>query len=253
MKRNNLLKPYLNELKKTKYKVTTLLLTTILSYSIYLFCSDNTIIYLDKENTFFEAGTALLFLVCSVISILSFTKTKNKWHLLLGIVFFLGFGEEISWGQQLFKFNTPKIVKEVNVQKEFNLHNIEIFNSENFNHTYKKGWRRLTEINFLFKLFCITYGICIPFLKIQSQLLSNFFKKIKLPVPEISVGFFFFFCWIYYQLILSLLPKGKPIEYYETSSEIFEFLTSVIFFIICSTFLNEIIQKNKKTPRRKVI
>lgn len=41
---------------------------------------------------------------------------------LLGLVFFLSFMEELSWGQQIFKWNTPTAF-ESNVQIETNLHN----------------------------------------------------------------------------------------------------------------------------------
>lgn len=45
----------------------------------------------------------------------------------LGLFYF--FMEEISWGQHFFKFTTPELIKNLNHQNEFNLHNIsQIFN-----------------------------------------------------------------------------------------------------------------------------
>ena len=35
--------------------------------------------------------------------------------------------EEISWGQRIFDIDTPEALKEVNVQKEINIHNLVFF------------------------------------------------------------------------------------------------------------------------------
>ena len=46
---------------------------------------------------------------------------------ILGLSYF--FLEEISWGQHIISFNTPEILKNINNQNEFNLHNISnLFN-----------------------------------------------------------------------------------------------------------------------------
>ena len=47
-------------------------------------------------------------------------------QLLLGVVFFLGAMEELSWGQRLFGWGTPAILMEVNVQRETTLHNLSV-------------------------------------------------------------------------------------------------------------------------------
>ncbi len=38
---------------------------------------------------------------------------------------FVFVGEEISWGQRIFGFDTPESLQETNVQNEFNLHNLD--------------------------------------------------------------------------------------------------------------------------------
>ncbi|MEE8428291.1 MAG: hypothetical protein V3S33_02155 [Gammaproteobacteria bacterium] len=44
--------------------------------------------------------------------------------LLYGLLLVVGAGEEVSWGQHWLGFKTPESLAEVNVQGEFNLHNI---------------------------------------------------------------------------------------------------------------------------------
>jgi len=38
---------------------------------------------------------------------------------------FVFMGEEVSWGQRIFDFDTPEGVKKANLQKEMNIHNLE--------------------------------------------------------------------------------------------------------------------------------
>ncbi len=51
-------------------------------------------------------------------------KTLAAVFLIAGIIFFWASGEEISWGQRIFKIDTPSILVQVNQQDELNLHNI---------------------------------------------------------------------------------------------------------------------------------
>jgi hypothetical protein len=44
----------------------------------------------------------------------------------LAVLFFFAAGEEISWGQRIFNFETSGIFKSNNLQQETNLHNLEI-------------------------------------------------------------------------------------------------------------------------------
>lgn len=43
---------------------------------------------------------------------------------LTGLAFIWAAGEEVSWGQRIFGFNTPESLVKVNTQKEANLHNL---------------------------------------------------------------------------------------------------------------------------------
>jgi hypothetical protein len=99
----------------------------VISYSFYLIFSQETVSALGEEDGFFEYSTALFFFLTSIICLKLFLNNKNYWFLILLLLFFLGFGEEISWGQRIFGFETPDFVKENNVQKEFSIHNLELF------------------------------------------------------------------------------------------------------------------------------
>ena len=102
----------------------------ISSYLIYLVFNEDTIIKLGAEDGFFEYFTALLFLVTSILFIIIYFLRKKLIHLVFALVFFIGMGEEVSWGQRIFNYQSPEYFKENNIQREFNLHNLSIFDSE---------------------------------------------------------------------------------------------------------------------------
>lgn len=90
------------------------------------------------EDGLIENLTALGYFASAGLSVwLSRYAEKwgtKKWEkylfqylfLLAGIAFFVVGGEEISWGQRIFEFQTPAIIAEQNRQSEINLHNSEI-------------------------------------------------------------------------------------------------------------------------------
>ena len=88
--------------------------------------------YVWNENGFVEI-LQNIFLIFSIIYFLIFLKKSNLrsesliyilflYFYLFGLIYY--FFEEISWGQHLFKWESPKFFIEFNNQKETNLHNI---------------------------------------------------------------------------------------------------------------------------------
>ncbi len=99
--------------------------------------ADNTSLYAwTREDRMIESATAVLFGLASVGFALvaarsDFLKEKQNrpryvmtvcWALLM----FVFMGEEISWGQRLFGFETPEGLARINKQNEVNLHNIVV-------------------------------------------------------------------------------------------------------------------------------
>lgn len=232
------------ELKSPRNYLFIALIAIICSYSSYFLFSPEKIIHLADENSFFELGTAFCFFLSTGLLLYLFIKKRNLFSLLLGILLFIGAGEELSWGQHIFKFKTPESIKANNVQGEFNIHNIEIFNTDNFNSCRKKGVQRLLEINFLFRLFCITYGIILPIAFVTFSPVKKITEQFNLPIPPLLIGIFFLLNWLAYKSILLLAAKNQPLAYYETSTEIFEFIASFVWMLISFYYLKEYQKSN---------
>ena len=73
----------------------------------------------------------LIFAICLLCSARKFFYDNNKhiYYLIIikivGLTYFLG--EEISWGQNIFKWESPDFFMNLNNQKETNFHNISNF------------------------------------------------------------------------------------------------------------------------------
>lgn len=98
------------------------------------FCKNDFFIYFWRENGFVE-NFQTFFLIVAIIFLY---KAKKKYQSIKIIRFFLILkilaliyyvGEEISWGQHLFSWESSNFFKKLNNQDETNLHNISnLFN-----------------------------------------------------------------------------------------------------------------------------
>lgn len=211
----------------------SIFLFMVASYSIYIIFDEYTIAQLGREDNFFENLTAIFFLLASVFFLIAFRCTRNLFYLSLFLLFLFGAGEEISWGQRIFGFDLPDFIIRHNVQKEFNLHNIEFFNGEDHDHNKKTGLAKWVSINFIYKLFWLSYCVTIPLCAVCHSSVQSLTKIIKLPVPPVEIGIFFVINWVIFRTGLSfLLPDGKVIKYYETISEISECVSAFIFLLL---------------------
>jgi hypothetical protein len=241
--RHDPLKPVLNqyikEIKYLKFYILAVALVVILSYSVYIFFSVETVSNLGAEDHFFEWLTPIFFWIASAIFFLTFLKTKNLFFLILAIVMFIGAGEEISWGQRIFGFKTPESINKINVQHEFTFHNIAIFQGVDSQGKPKYGLSRLLEINFLFRFCTMLCGIVLPFCVYHIKFISRLTMKIRVPIPPIAIGLFFFISWVtYWGLHSFILPKDSPQAYISAAGEIYECIASFILLTISLYFYN---------------
>jgi hypothetical protein len=108
--------------------------------------------------------TSLLFLWVSPGEDLDKTWTslaKQLIYLGLALLFFFGAGEEISWGQRIFGFETPETLAQVNKQDELNLHNLSVLeNSQLFT-----ADRMFDAFWFLFAVLAPAAALIVPAFK----------------------------------------------------------------------------------------
>lgn len=140
-----------------------------------------------KEDGIIEYFTAFFLLSVSIYSINKLLKTakvissKNIGIILFSIIFFFGFGEEISWGQRIFNIETPNFFIENNLQSETNIHNLMI------------GGVKLNKLIFTNGLFFIFsfYFLAIPYLYAKSNYVKSVINKFSIVIPKYSQSIIF--------------------------------------------------------------
>lgn len=231
---------YLLEIKSLRFYIAYIVIVLCTSYLFYAFAKGDTIIALGKEDGLFEWLTSLFYFISFFLLVLTFKKNRNVFIVLLSMVMFFGAGEEISWGQRIFGIATPDNISKINVQHEFNIHNLAIFDGKQMNGEPKKGFSRFLEMDLLFKLFTCVFGILLPFCVYHFKPISKLTQKLKVPVPPITIGLFFAISWFLLKLSLSGIPLENNQEHYwrifMAGPEIAECVGSFIMMAICFYF-----------------
>jgi len=122
-----------------------------------LLLPDDTVTWLLEEERPIELLGALSLLACAVMLALLWREERRqdgpraRRLVCLGLagLFFLGFAEEISWGQRILGFGTPESLREINRQDEVNVHNLDVLSGA-------------LNANRLFQLFWVALGVLVP-------------------------------------------------------------------------------------------
>jgi hypothetical protein len=172
--------------------------------------------FINREDGFIEQSTALIFLLCSILSAgMAFKHPGNRKttivYVLFSAFFFLMFGEEISWGQRIFNLETIAVLKDINVQGENNIHNI--FGS---------------VVERLFFACVFIYCVILPLLKLSHPFWGQLFDIVGLPLPStgLALGFLaisLLHNWTVYRVLSSGVGLRIP--------ELREVLTSLGFLL----------------------
>lgn len=192
------------------------------------------------EIGFIEISTVAFLVPVMVLSVVIFRRRSELprgigWLMLVvGMVALYFGGEECSWGQHYFGFETPEVVAEANRQKEFNLHNLN-------------GWVARGVFNNLPRLMMtiamVVGGILLPFIvhgfrhKPGARKSSWYWAipTVRL-VPTVAMGLLL---RLPYRLVGYIAPDLPPDNYWHMSlvgatGELKEYFISLamLFFVI---------------------
>lgn len=189
----------------------------VIALYFVVFLGEETANYLRDEDNFIENLGAISFLIASILYFASYSQSggpgndaspveskKNKFYLLFAVIFFIGFGEEISWGQRLIDLETPQYFIEVNRQNETNIHNIRIFN---------KG---ILALDVWFFIFWFSYCLVLPIVNKYFLVSRRYISRFSLPVPPLWIGFLLLTNFFIY-VIPQFFPSDWPQTHYRKS------------------------------------
>ncbi len=170
---------------------------------------------INKEDGVIEQASAILFLSCSIIAILIAVRSVNRnrriIHAILAIGFFLFLGEEISWGQRIFGFQTNELIKNINVQNENNIHNLLGYFADH-----------------LFIAGVFFFGVVLTVLRSVHPFWDRLFRKIGLPIASIGLATGFFLISLLHDwTVYALIPSSSL-----RIAELRELLTGLAFLLL---------------------
>ena len=111
----------------------------------------------------------------------SFRQNQGRvWKLLtlsVAAIFIFAAGEEISWGQRIFGWQTGEAMASLNSQGETNLHNLQI------------GEVKLNKLIFTYGLGLVVLGyfLVLPLVARRSKAFQHFLAKVGVPLSRAAI------------------------------------------------------------------
>ena len=190
--------------------------------------------YIHEDNIVESASAVSWFLTVVVLlsSLIRYAINRHFYAITLilygglALFAFLCGGEEISWGQRILNFDTPDVLKHINVQSETNLHDIG----------------SISVFSNAFFLITVVFFLVIPYLA------GKYFKhkpylRYFLPIANLQTVLVFgvtLIAWVYVGLRFGTLgfhPFSFYAEHYynQMDDEIFEFMAAYSFLCFSVT------------------
>jgi hypothetical protein len=195
-------------------------------WSLLFITRSDVIGYLALEDGIFESFGASFFFLAALVFAIAFILSRSgntflHWHtrrnyffLLLSAVMVFGGGEEISWGQRVFHFKTSAELAKINVQHEFNVHNLS---GSHLMQIFTLGW--------------LAFVVGVPLVNRLNTPLRDWFKTLGLPIVPVELGFLVLAN--YFILKLCLISGLKDDEIYGGGiTEIYENIAELHFLLV---------------------
>jgi hypothetical protein len=196
------------------------------------------------EDGFIETVGAIAFLLAAVAFFASYANSsglrnnfggfrtqRNVFYFLLGILFLICFGEEVSWGQRFVNWNTPGWLEAINLQGETNLHNIEVFHGSKRDGTPRTGFADMLQMNRLFAIFWLIFCVVTPLAYKFSRRVRVWCEWIGLPIVPLWIGGLFIVHAMVFQLIWTIVTQTNPGIRFDIN-ELKESNYAIIFLIL---------------------
>ena len=190
-------------LSRNVFLISLMLGLVFLSYLIPVLMDGATLRDLVREDGPVESLGAALFLAGAIFIFYSLLRPPiggsvhgnpwKFWMIGLGLLFFVACGEEISWGQRIFNFETPEALLEVNKQKEFNLHNFEPFHGLDDQGERKTGLAAWLTIHRIFYSVMFGFFVFLPLVMVANNRLTGLIRATEIPIAPLDLSVLYVF------------------------------------------------------------
>ncbi len=169
---------------------------------------------------YFGAGLLLLWRSITLLRGGRTSLVREILPILVAAFFIFVGGEEISWGQRLFGFQTPESIVDNNVQGEMTLHNLTLFD---------RGGAVLNQHTAL-NLIALFMGVIVPFSYRFIPPLRKLMIRLNFPPVPLAVSMWFIVGLLHGQTIAKIAPHWSHTEIKELIFSFGFFLYAVAIF-----------------------
>ncbi|MEM6578765.1 MAG: hypothetical protein AAF678_09760 [Pseudomonadota bacterium] len=188
--------------------IGTIFIVFIATVVVYLVDKDFFAHSYAAEDGIVEYATAIFLLVCSLVLASHarslFTSKRGLaavCTVLYALLFFFAAGEEVSWGQRIFGWESGEFFVERNYQAETNIHNLIV------------GEQQLTKTLFgpILTVIMLLYLVFLPLLYPRVGFIQSLVRVFAIPVPGVR------HCVLALAatLLVTVITAGRKWEVYE--------------------------------------
>lgn len=234
----------------------------VLSSYFLILLPAEVILALTVEDGFIETVGAISFLLASGVFFTAYSYSyglrnhfgslrtqRNAFYFLLGILFLVCFGEEVSWGQRVFHWVTPGWLEEINLQGETNLHNIDLFHGKERDGTPKTGLAAQLNMTRLFALFWLGFCVVTPVAYKFSRRMREWCEWVGVPIVPLWIGGLFVAHAVVFELVYAWLAYADPSVRLQIN-ELKESNYAVIFLILALWELCHVVLSRRQLGSR---
>jgi len=184
-----------------------------------------------REDRIYESLGALFFLIAALIFGFAFFRVDRRLaYLAFAVVFIIFAGEEISWGQRIFRTGDSELVRNINAQQETNIHNLKFLDAN-------RGTAGLLSAGTLFLIFVLAVWLFIPLIAAAYEPGKQFFASF-MPIFSLQLfllmilNFALFFAVGIFLNSYPALYHHRWMSFDWALTEVLEFDTALILLVI---------------------
>ncbi len=210
-----------SELKLDRAILAAIALVIVISVVVHLWDKTYFAAVYAFEDGLVEYGTAFGLLLCSFVLVGNAIKLGRRSMMLAAsctafyaLLFFMGAGEEVSWGQRIFGWESGEFFMENNKQLETNFHNLVV------------GELHLAKTLFgsVLTTVIMLYLVVLPLLYPRVGWIKRVADRFAIPVPGLRHTAFALVA----SLVITMMDQNRKWEVYEL---IFSLIMLSIFLL----------------------
>ena len=196
------------QMQVDRFLLGSIVLALIVTIGVHLYDEFFFTTVYAAEDGIVEYATAFGLLFCCFAFLSNAVSLKRRSLMLgaactgfYGLLFFLGTGEEISWGQRIFGWQSGEFFMENNKQLETNLHNLRVGDTNLAKTVFGSGLPTVI----------LLYLVVLPQLFKRVKFVRRIVNKLAIPVP----GMRHTVLALLASVVIALMDQGRKWEVYE--------------------------------------